>query len=207
MTYDEAASVDAEFDTETLGGATVPATTTQLSAANSGVPSGPFSPFAGQRVYDPAGGAAGTITASGLFPFTDGYGLFGGGCPGADPTDNDPDYYTTYPAAFVDVEPGEAPPAVKVRLPSINLRVLYNGNPLNAVQTATTRIVVYSKGPNCTEKFTFNAPATDANGWHARAGAAVRQLHRVRRGDHAGARDSTAARACSPASGTGTTAA
>jgi len=165
MTYDEAASVDAEFDTETLGGATVPATTTQLSAANSGVPSGPYSPFAGQRVYDPAGGAAGTITASGLFPFTDGYGLYGGGCPGADPTDNDPDYYTTYPDAFVHVTKGEAAPAVKVRLPSINLRVLYNGNPLNAAQTATTKIVVYSKGPNCSEKFTFNAPATDGNGW------------------------------------------
>jgi type II secretory pathway pseudopilin PulG len=165
MVYDQAASVDVSFDTETLGGTTVPATTTQLSATNGGVPSGPFSPFAGQRVYDPAGGAVGTITASGLFPFTDGYALYGGGCPGADPTDNDPDYYTVYPAGYVAVAPGVASPATKVRLPSINLRVLYNGAVLSAANLATTKIVVYSKSTNCTEKFTFNAPAIDTNGW------------------------------------------
>ena len=68
LDYDQAASVDGIFDTETLGGATVPATTTQLSAANGGVPTGPFAPFAGERVWDPTGGALGTISATGLYP-------------------------------------------------------------------------------------------------------------------------------------------
>jgi hypothetical protein len=169
LDYDQAASVDGIFDTETLGGATVPATTTQLSAANPGVPSGPFAPFAGERVWDPTGAAVGTISATGLYPFKDGYNLYGGGCPGADPTKNDPDYFTTAGAgAVVAVDPATASPAVKVRIPSINLRVLYNGAPLLATYQLTTRIVATQTSAGCTtnpEKFTFAAPSTDVNGW------------------------------------------
>jgi Tfp pilus assembly protein PilV len=169
LDYDQAASVDGIFDTETLGGATVPATTTQLSAANPGVSTGPFAPFAGERVWDPTGGALATISATGLYPFSDGYNLYAGGCPGADPTKNDPDYFTTLGAgSVVAVDPGAASPAVKVRVPSIDLRVLYNGAPLAATYVATTRIVATQTSPGCTtnpEKFTFGAPSTDANGW------------------------------------------
>jgi Tfp pilus assembly protein PilV len=169
LDYDRAASVAVTFDTERLDGSiNTAATTTQLSAANGGVPSGPLAPFAGLRVYNPAGGATAGITATGLFPFSDGYGLYGGGCPGADPTDNDPDYYTTLPGsgAFVDVDPGLASPATVVRLPSINLRVVYGANtPLPAVNRATTRILVTSTSTNCTEQFDFPQPATDSNGY------------------------------------------
>jgi Tfp pilus assembly protein PilV len=166
LDYDQAASVDGIFDTETLGGATVPAQTTQLSAANGGVPTGPFAPFAGERVWDPTGGALGTISATGLYPFADGYNLYGGGCPGADPTKNDPDYFTTFGAnSVVSVDPATASPATKVRIPSINLRVLYNGAPLAAVYLPFTRILVTSTSTNCTEKFNFAAPSTDLNGW------------------------------------------
>jgi hypothetical protein len=162
MFYDQAASVDAKFDTETRDGATVSAQTTQLSASNGGVPSGPFAPFAGERVWDPAGGSASTISATGLFPFVDGYGLYGGGCPGADPSANDSDFYTSYPSMVTDVTPGAASPAVTVRLPSINLRILYSLAPMAETYRATTKVVVYSKGTNCSEIFTYNAPATEA---------------------------------------------
>jgi Tfp pilus assembly protein PilV len=170
LDYDQAASVDANFVTETLGGTTdVPATTTQLSAANPGVPSGPLAPFAGERVWDPTGGALGMITATGLFPFADGYNLYGGGCPGADPTKNDPDYFTTVGASsVVSVDPGAASPAAKVQLPSINLRVLYNGAPLASTYRGSTRIVATQTSPGCTtnpEKFAFAGPSTDSQGW------------------------------------------
>jgi Tfp pilus assembly protein PilV len=169
LIYDQAASVDATFDTEPLTGTSatsVPATTTQLSAANASVPSGPFAPFAGERVFDPTGGALGTISATGLFPFKDGYNLYGGGCPGADPTKYDPDYFTTLGGnAVVATDPGAASPLATVRLPSINLRVLYNSAPLAATYLTSTRIVVYSIGTNCSEKFIFPAPSTDANGY------------------------------------------
>jgi type II secretory pathway pseudopilin PulG len=161
--YDRAASVQATFDTETLAGATVSATTTQLSAANAGVPSGPFSPFAGVRSYDPTGGAVASIAGTNLFPFADGYGLYGGGCPGADPTKYITDYYDQFPADFIDTDPGVAATPVVLRLPSINLRVLYNS--LAIPVTSPVKIVVTSKSTNCSEKFTFAAPATDAAGW------------------------------------------
>jgi type II secretory pathway pseudopilin PulG len=161
--YDSAASVQATFDTETLAGTTVAATTTQLSASNAGVPSGPFSPFAGIRTYDPTGGAVATIAGTNLFPFSDGYGLYGGGCPGADPTKYITDYYDQFPADFIDSDPGVAATPVVLRLPSINLRVLYN----NAIIpiTSPVRIVVTSTSTNCSEVFTFAAPATDLTGY------------------------------------------
>jgi Tfp pilus assembly protein PilV len=175
--YDQAASVQANFDTEDRSGNVIPSaavptplpTTTQLSGSNAGVPSGPFSPFAGLRTLDPPGGAVNSITLTGLFPFTDGYGLYGGGCPGSDPTAYDSDYYTTVVGAdkaFVDVTPGQATvPAATVRLPSINLRVLYNGSPLSSTYQPYTRILVTSTATNCSEKFDFTAPATDDQGW------------------------------------------
>ena len=52
-----------------------------------------------------------------------------------------------------------------MRLPSINLRVLYNGSPLAETYRQSTRILVTSTSTNCTEKFNFAAPSTDLNGW------------------------------------------
>ena len=52
---------------------------------------------------------------------------------------------------------------VVLRLPSINLRVIYNSAALPV--TSPVKIVVTSTSTNCSEKFTFTAPATDAAGW------------------------------------------
>jgi hypothetical protein len=152
------------FDTETLGGSIVTVNSTQVSASNSGVPSGPFSPFAGLRVVDPTGAAAvPAISMTGLFPFSDGYGIYGGGCPGADPTKYISNYYALNPTDFIDSDPGVAAAPVVARLPSINLRVIYNGAPLPV--TSPVKITATSKSTNCSEKFTFSAPATDVNGY------------------------------------------
>ena len=164
--YDRAASVAVTFDTEARDGTiplVQPAASTQLAAANAGVPAGPFS-LAGLRKYDPAGGAALGIAATGLFPFTDGYGLYGGGCAGADPTDIPglDNYYDLYPDEHITTDPGQVVPPVVVRLPSINLRVLHGGSPLPLL-TKPVKIVVNSLG-TCTEKFTFT-DATDLAGW------------------------------------------
>ena len=168
IVYDRAASVSVTFDTRDHTNTVVPASSTQLSASNNGVPAGPFSPFARLRTFD-AGAPALTIPAAGLFPFADGYGLFGGGCPGADPsnfeTDQGYDYYTTYPDEFVQTNPGLASAPAVVRLPSINLRVMYGVLPLPTTQNNSVRIRVESKSPDCDEVFDFAAPAADAQGW------------------------------------------
>jgi Tfp pilus assembly protein PilV len=166
LAYDQAASVTVAFDTETRTGATLPVTATQVALSNGGVPSGPFSPFAGLRVEDPPGAQL-AITATNLFPFSDGYGVYGGGCPGADPTKYISNYYTLNPTDFIDTDPGVASPPIVVRLPSINLRVMYgaSGIPL----TSLPRITATSKSTNCSEKFTFTAtsvvPVTDTSGY------------------------------------------
>ena len=87
-------------------------------------------PAAGARVWESAGGALGTISATRPLPVRRRLRPLRRRLPGRRPDEvNDPDYYTTFGAdAFVDVDPGAArrSPAT-VRLPSINLRVLYNG--------------------------------------------------------------------------------
>jgi hypothetical protein len=163
--YDRAASVSVSFDTETVGGDTIPAKSTRFSAANAGVTTGPLAPFAGLRSFDPPGTFVSAIAGTKLFPFSDGYGLYGGGCPGADPTKYMTDYYDQFPGAYIATDPGAASAPAVLRLPSINLKVLYDGLPMAPAENATTRIVVLSKSTNCTEKFVYAAPATDADGW------------------------------------------
>ena len=105
------------------------------------------------------------LTATGLFPFTDGYGLFGGGCPRADPTKYIPDYYDDYPNAFIQTDPGAASTPAVVRLPSINLRVLYGSNPPTAKFT-TAKILVTSKSTDCDETWKYSGAAViDSEGW------------------------------------------
>ena len=166
MTYDRAASVLVSFDTVTARDGLVSAKGTAVSGSNSSVPAGPFSSAAGLRLWDPAGSVPQTsIDATAMFPFSDGYGMFAGGCGGADPTNttNDiDDYYDTNPGAYVNPEPGLAAPPITLRMPSTNLKVLRNGAPIPIVQPV--HIVFTSKTPGCTEKFELNA-ATDANGW------------------------------------------
>jgi len=166
MTYDRAASVLASFDTVTARDGLVAAKATAVSGSNSAVPAGPFSPTAGLRLWDPVGSVPQTtIDATSMFPFSDGYGMFGGGCPGADPTNttNDiDDYYTTNPGAYVNPDPGLASPPITLRLPSTNLKVLRNGSPIPLA--TPVHIVFTSRSPGCTEKFVLDA-ATDVNGW------------------------------------------
>jgi Tfp pilus assembly protein PilV len=165
LTYDRAASVSVKFDTETLGGSIVSANppftvkTTQLGAANTGVPAGPLS-IAGIRKFGTAGTFVDTITAGGLFPFTDGYGLFGGVCGGADPTKYDPDYYTAFPAAQVASEPGQVSPDATVRLPSINLKVQRDG----LVPNTAVKLLITSTASGCTEAFSFTDAVNTATG-------------------------------------------
>jgi hypothetical protein len=166
--YDIAASVAVTFDTEARDGTIPliqPAASRMLAAANSGVPAGPFS-LAGLRKYDPTGSPVLGIAATGLFPFTDGYGLYGGGCPGADPTDIPglDNYYDLYPDEHITTDPGQVVAPVVVRLPSINLRVLYNGS-ASPPATKPVKLVITPMSTGCSaDKLVIN-DATELAGW------------------------------------------
>ena len=164
LEYDSAASVAVTFDTEPLIGlpASVLAYGTQLSASNAKVLGGAF---AGLRTFGTPGGTRlPGLTAINLFPFSDGYGLFGGGCPRADPTKYIPDYYADFPNAFIQTEPGMVSPPAVVRLPSINLRVTHGGI-APALRYTTAKILITSKSADCTETFRYSTGAIDALGW------------------------------------------
>jgi Tfp pilus assembly protein PilV len=148
MPYDQASSVTATFDTVTAHDGLVPAKATSLSGSNASVPT-----TGGLRTWGAGPTFKSSIDATGMFPFDDGYGMFGGGCTGADPT-RDPlysDYYDDNPDEFVQPQPGLAAPAISLRLPSTNLKVLNNG----AQILTPVHVVFTSKSPGCSEKFSF----------------------------------------------------
>ena len=162
MPYDRASSVAVSFDTVTARDGLVPAKATAVSGSNANVPAVAPLP-AGLRTWGSGPTFKSSISATGMFPFDDGYGMYGGGCSGADPT-NDPlfsDYYDTNTDEFVHPEPGQAAPAINLRLPSTNVKVLRNGAPIT---NNSVHIVLTSRSPGCTEKFSFDN-ATDAAGW------------------------------------------
>ena len=148
LPYDQASSVAVSFDTVSAHDGLVPAKATAVSGSNASVPT-----TGGLRTWGAGPTFKSTIDATAMFPFDDGYGMFGGGCTGADPT-RDPafsDYYADNPDEFVLPEPGLASPAINLRLPSTNLKVLNNGAPI----LTPVHVVFTSKSPGCSEKFSF----------------------------------------------------
>jgi hypothetical protein len=150
LSYDEASSVTATFDTVSAHDGLTTAKATALSGTNSSVPLP-----GGLRTWGSGPTLKSSIDATGMFPFNDGYGMFAGGCASNDPT-RDPlfaDYYNDFPADFVHPEPGLAAAPVALRMPSTNLRVLNNG----AALTTPVHVVFTSKSTACTEKFSLTA--------------------------------------------------
>ena len=137
--------------------------TTQLSASNSGVPAGPFSLRGRPRFWNPPAAPSRPITMTGLFPFPDGYGLVRRRLPRRRPDGQRLRLLHDLRRGRIRRRArGEASTPATVRLPSINLRVLYNGTPLAETYRQSTRILVTSTSTDCSEKFDFPAPATEA---------------------------------------------
>jgi Tfp pilus assembly protein PilV len=90
LQYAQAASVTVDFDTEVHGNKRA-ATSPALTAANPGLPTG-------SRVIKP-GAAGGTITASGLYPFPDGYASSAAGARPATPRRSSPTTSRRTPAS------------------------------------------------------------------------------------------------------------
>lgn len=144
--YAQAASVTVSFDSK-VGALVKPASSLALSAANTGVPSG-------VRVFTTTGGAKTSITASGLFPFTDGYSFYSGGCPSADPEDSVPNYFASNPG-FLQVAAGGSA-SLTVRAPALNVQVTRGTSSATALPYANAHVVITSTGAGCTDSFTFD---------------------------------------------------
>lgn len=122
--YDRAASLSVSFDT-VIGGSTVAAQGTAMTVGNSGLPSPNTRSFG-------SGSATSTISSgSTLFPFSDGYAVYGGGCAANDPRA----YGQTAP--IVSLDPAASGSAT-VRMPALNIIVKNSSGAL--FPTARVRI-------------------------------------------------------------------
>jgi hypothetical protein len=115
---DTAARINAQFDTKVGANAARDANSQWITVANSKL-------AVGQKVFEalPSGTPNSTVSATSLFPFTDGYSVFAGRCannnPALAPTNNAgllPSYVPT-PSEILTTTP-------RIRVPAINLRVV-----------------------------------------------------------------------------------
>jgi Tfp pilus assembly protein PilV len=161
--YDRASSITGRFYTKlpsSPGGplVDVAARGWHLSAAKKGSPPIVFA-------ASPAPGPVTEITATNLFPWTEGYGMYSGNCAdnattkSNDPTKSDAAYYDKYPG-FVNPGPGLAH-TVSVLQPAINVRFL--GTDAAKTPVAGATVVIKSTSTSCTDP--FPGFTTDTNGY------------------------------------------
>ncbi|MGH2945833.1 MAG: hypothetical protein ACRDPC_06150 [Solirubrobacteraceae bacterium] len=143
--YDKAASLNVDVRTRRLDGVVQPDPSTSILAANTGIPPSGF------RLFAPAE-AASSIQLTNLFPFPDGYKVYSGTCPGADPSSYDPEYFADH-AGIVPVAPGLSSGTIVVLEPAVNLRVTRGGNQATAPawsnSSGRARVTFYPTSPGC----------------------------------------------------------
>jgi Tfp pilus assembly protein PilV len=165
--YDRAASVTGHFYTKLPNAAgtlvDVAAQGWHLSAAKKGTTPTVFA-------ASPAPGPVASISATNLFPWTEGYGMFSGNCAdnattlSNDPTKSDPAYYDKYPG-YVKTDPGLAYD-VNVLQPATKVLVRQNTGTTAApvyVPVAGAHVVARSTSSGC--KDAFPGFTTDINGY------------------------------------------
>jgi Tfp pilus assembly protein PilV len=138
LQYDRAAQIAVTFDTAAGAGGATSSSATSITVANSGVPP------SGERRFSSSIRQS-TINATGLFPFSSGYAVYAGNCPGANPQADDPAYFQSHPG-FVQTSPGGTY-AATVRVPAINLAVTRLGLPVQSAHVVLTAI-----GAGCSER-------------------------------------------------------
>ncbi len=141
---DTPATINAMFDTKVGSAAAVTSNSEWITVNN------PKLAVQRKTVESASGIPAATVTASGLFPFDDGYGIYSGQCtheqPGAGPCPT--------PAPI----PGQSlTTSPKIRMPSINIRVL------NAAGTATVNgaTVFVTTADGCATTYPSQVTATN----------------------------------------------
>lgn len=108
--YDRAATLNVSYDTKIGAAAATPVSWTGFTVSNSGLPAPNTRSFS-------VGTAATTVTSGAtLFPFSDGYAVWGGSCAANDPT------LYTIAANIVPINPGATQTAT-ARLPALNIIV------------------------------------------------------------------------------------
>jgi Tfp pilus assembly protein PilV len=153
LRYDRGGKVSVSFDT-LVGGTPSPSRGWSATGSNSGVPGNGMRTTPGTALPQPSRG----VDVANLFPFTTGYGMYSGGCAGANPVTAIPNasWFSGAGAGSFVVVPAGGNPAVVVRQPPLTLLVK---NLLLPVPNAN--IVLTPQDPLCSVK---PALTTDAAG-------------------------------------------
>jgi type II secretory pathway pseudopilin PulG len=141
-TYDQAATINATFETRIPGNAQLPSSSESITLTNSGFPGG-----TGSKLVAPTSPPAASITADHLFPYTSNVGIFSGDCA-----------KNALPAGLISQLPAGryttsqllAPGGVynaRVFEPAILLAVKANGNAIGGANVTLTQA-----GTGCTGK-------------------------------------------------------
>jgi hypothetical protein len=182
--YDQPGSITASFNTKRGSAAQV------ASFPGWGTPGTAFASLShsgllqGTKSYT-VNPVAGTATMTDLFPFTDAYSVYAGGCPGANPAS-----YTTAPTTTPYAVPNNqivlpgGSHSVNVRLPAVRFRyrtqeddsdderwVAVPGNNTSSTTTGLTVVKLTATSPGCGGVTTWSMDATpynvstDTGGW------------------------------------------
>jgi Tfp pilus assembly protein PilV len=146
--YAQAAQVAVGFDTKIGNAAPVAARATAATIVN------PSLPPPGYRTFTAANPSP-SISATNVYPFTSGYGVYAGSCLSNNPATYNPNYFTQFPGSYA--RPGPSGSAsVSVREPALNVKVIKGG-----VAKANAHVIVKATGTGCTDRYTMT---TDASG-------------------------------------------
>jgi hypothetical protein len=108
---------------------------------------------AGKKPFPPTPGSKSTsVDATGLFPYTNGVGVYAGNCAANDPSTYQPDYFQTSGFGFTELDPGDSQRSVQVQMPTLRVTVTRqpSGTPAAVPTWTRTQVRVTSLDSGCT---------------------------------------------------------
>ncbi len=154
MELDQPSRIDTTFDTKVGTANPVAAPAQSITVTNPNLPAPGTKSFSISPAPFPS--TPNTISATNLYPFTGGYGVYAGNCSANDPRTYNSNYFSTNPG-LVSVTPG-ATQTVTVRVPAINVVVR---NSANAILT-NANVLVLPIDSGCSE--TYPVQKTNSSG-------------------------------------------
>jgi hypothetical protein len=108
---------------------------------------------AGKKLFT-RGSRQTSVDATGLFPYTNGVGVYAGDCAANDPSDplggNQPDYFQTSGFGFTELDPGDSLRSVQVQMPTLRV-IVYRTDTSTNFNRAEVELTPLDAG--CADKY------------------------------------------------------
>jgi hypothetical protein len=106
---------------------------------------------AGKKLFT-RGSRQTSVDATGLFPYTNGVGVYAGDCAANDPSTYQTDYFQVSGFGFTELDPGDSLRGVQVQMPTLRVTVTRQptGTPAAVPTWTRTQLLVTSLDTGCT---------------------------------------------------------